>query len=77
MAEVRKENMRKFTNCLKLLNSIGVISVLVVIAMVLTTLTGSAAGEPDPQLRQQSLIQSHLFMPTIQAELLQTQRTSD
>jgi len=30
---------------------------------VLTTLTGSVAGEPDPQLRQQSLIQSHLMVP--------------
>lgn len=55
--------MRILARCLKLFNSIGVISVLVVVAMVLTTLTGSAAGEPDPQLRQHSLIQSHLMAP--------------
>ena len=55
--------MQILAKCLKLFNSIGVISVLVVVAMVLTTLAGSAAGEPDPQLRQQSLIQSHLMVP--------------
>ena len=55
--------MRILTRCLKLFNSIGVISVLVVVAMVLTTLTGSAAGEADPQIRQHSLIQSHLMVP--------------
>ena len=55
--------MQILTRCRKLFNSIGVISVLVVVAMVLTTLTGSAAGEPDPQIRQQSLIQSHLMVP--------------
>ena len=65
---VRKETMRILARCLKLFNSIGVISVLVMLAMVLTMLTGSAAGESNPQLQQQSLIQSHLYRPAAQID---------
>jgi hypothetical protein len=42
-------------------NSLGVISLLVMVAMVLTTITGSASTEHDARIRQQSLIQSHLL----------------
>lgn len=55
--------MRILGKCLKLFNSLGVISVLVLIAMVLTTVTGSASVERDPQFLTQSLVQSHLVDP--------------
>lgn len=55
--------MRTLGKCLKVFNSLGVISVLVLIAMVLTTVTGSASVERDPQVRTQSLVQSHLVVP--------------
>lgn len=45
----------------RIFNSLGVISLLVMVAMVLTTITGSASTEQDAQIRQQSLIQSHLL----------------
>ena len=48
---------------LKIFNSLGVISLLVILAMVLTTITGSASAERDPRLLDQSLIQSHLVVP--------------
>ena len=48
---------------LKIFNSLGVISLLVILAMVLTTITGSASAERDSRLLDQSLIQSHLFLP--------------
>ena len=44
----------------KIFNSLGVITVLVLVAMVLTTITGSASTERDLNIRQQSLVQSHL-----------------
>jgi hypothetical protein len=55
--------MRTLGKCLKLFNSLGVISVLILIAMVLTTVSGSASVERDPQFRAQSLVQSHLVNP--------------
>jgi len=55
--------MRILGKCLKLFNSLGVISVLILIAMVLTTVTGSASVERDPQFLTQSLVQSHLVDP--------------
>ncbi|MBT8121136.1 MAG: hypothetical protein KJO10_01265 [Gammaproteobacteria bacterium] len=55
--------MRTIGKCLKLFNSLGVISVLILIAMVLTTVTGSASVERDPQFLTQSLVQSHLVDP--------------
>ncbi|NNJ95317.1 MAG: hypothetical protein HKP57_11270 [Halobacteria archaeon] len=45
----------------RIFNSLGVISLLVMVAMVLTTITGSASTGHDAQIRQQSLIQSHLL----------------
>lgn len=45
----------------RMFNSLGVISLLVMVAMVLTTITGSASTEHAAQIRQQSLIQSHLL----------------
>jgi hypothetical protein len=45
----------------RIFNSLGVISLLVLVAMVLTTITGSASTWHDEQIRQQSLIQSHLL----------------
>jgi hypothetical protein len=53
---------------LKIFNSLGVISLLVILAMVLTTVTGSASAERDPGLLHQSLIQSHLFLPDVRPE---------
>lgn len=55
--------MRTLGKCLKLFNSLGVISVLILIAMVLTTVTGSASVERDTQFRAQSLVYSHLVDP--------------
>lgn len=55
--------MRTLGKRLKIFNSLGVISVLILIAMVLTTVTGSASVERDPQFRAQSLVQSHLVDP--------------
>ena len=45
----------------RIFNSLGVISLLVMVAMVLTTITGSASTGREAQIRQQSLIQSHLL----------------
>jgi hypothetical protein len=45
----------------KIFNSLGVITILVLVAMVLTTITGSASTERDLHIRQQSLVQSHLY----------------
>ena len=47
---------------LKIFNSLGVISVLVILAMILTTITGSASAERDPGLLHQSLVHSHLVV---------------
>ena len=55
--------MQTLGKCLKIFNSLGAISVLVLIAMVLTTVSGSASVERDPQFRTQSLVQSHLVDP--------------
>jgi hypothetical protein len=63
MSAAEQESMRTLGKCLKVFNSLGVISVLVLIAMVLTTVTGSASVERDPQFRTQSLVQSHLVVP--------------
>ncbi len=55
--------MRILGKCLKIFNSLGVISVLILVAMVLTTVAGSASVERDPQFRTQSLVHSHLVNP--------------
>jgi len=53
---------------LKIFNSLGVISLLVILAMVLTTVTGSASAERDFRLLDQSIIQSHLVLPGVRPD---------
>jgi hypothetical protein len=62
--KVGSEIMRLLAKLFRLFNSLVVISLLVIIAMVLTTISGSASTEHDVQIRQQSLTHSHLSVPT-------------
>lgn len=55
--------MRKHNRRPGIFDSLSMISLLILVAMVLTMITGSGAAERDPALRQQSLFQSHLADP--------------
>jgi len=46
--------------CLRAVNSFEFLGLVVLIAVVLTTVAFSARVEPDPSIKQQSLIHSHL-----------------
>ena len=46
--------------CLRAVNSLEFIGIVVLIAVVLSTVVFSAKVEPDPSIKQQSLIYSHL-----------------
>jgi hypothetical protein len=60
--------MRKLGKQFRIFNSLGVISLLVLIAVVLTTITGSASAKRDLDVRTQSLIHSHLSVPAEQPD---------
>ena len=46
--------------CLRAVNSVEFLGIAVLIAVVLTTVGFSEKHEPDPSIKQQSLIYSHL-----------------
>jgi len=46
--------------CLRAVNSFEFLGIAVLIAVVLTTGVFSAKAEPDPSIKQQSLVYSHL-----------------
>jgi len=46
--------------CLRAVNSFEFLGITVLIAVVLTTVVFSAKAEPDPSIKQQSLVYSHL-----------------
>ena len=54
--------------CLRAVNSLEFIGIVVLIAVVLSTVVFSAKVEPDPSIKQQSLIYSHLV--TVQKQTL-------
>ena len=66
--------MRALKKVFKLFNSLVVISLVIMVAMVLTTISSSASTQRDAQLRLQSLSQSHLLIPSVPTQY--TTRTS-